>query len=234
MNPRELLPDYVLGLLSLEEKVLVEKYLADSSTARAELQALQQTFIKLSENAPSALPKTSYQDLQRRLRTAKQTPTKPTPPIKTTKPLWHKELREWRNYAIAASLALAVLGWSWSWNTQQEAKRIATENETLNEWLAYGDLTMSPLKDEGNNAIGTVLVSPRNYALFILNTPPPAGKSYQAWGRVNGTVTSLAVAENRLIPVNCKGFERIGVSLEPAGGSPQPTQPLGGIPLEYR
>jgi hypothetical protein len=90
---------------------------------------------------------------------------------------------------------------------------------------------MASLRDANDNAIGTVLISPRDYALFVLNTPPPAGKSYQAWGRVNGTVTSLAITEDRLIPVRSEGFERIGVSLEPLGGSPQPTQPLGGIPL---
>jgi anti-sigma-K factor RskA len=232
MNPRELLPDYVLGLLSPEETLAVEKYLEGSSSARAELQALQKTLIKLSENAPMATPQISFQDIQRRLAIAKQTESKTQPvPVKPNKPFWYKELHDWHNYAVAGSLALAILGLSWGWNARQEAKRIEAENDTLNEWLAYGDLSMVGLRDQADNPIGTVLVSPRDYALFILNTPPPAGKSYQAWGRANGTITSLAITENRLIAVKSEGFERIGVSLEPLGGSPQPTQPLGGIPL---
>jgi anti-sigma-K factor RskA len=232
MNPRDLLPDYVLGLLSPEEALIVEKYLADSSTAREELKQLQQTFTQLSENVRGERPQTSFQDVQRRLAAVKQT-TRPVQ-LETTKPRWYKELREWRNYAVAASLLLAVIGFSWGWTVRQNARRVNAENAVLNEWLAYGDLTMVSLKDQTDNPIGTVLVSPREYALFVLNTPPPAGKSYQAWGRDNGTITSLAIAENRLIAVNCKGFERIGVSLEPSGGSPQPTQPLGSIPLNYK
>jgi anti-sigma-K factor RskA len=231
MNPRDLLPDYVLGLLSTEETALVEKYLEGSSTARAELQALQKTFIKLSESVPSVTPQTSFQDIQRRLVAAKQHAEPRRVPANSSKPFWYKELREWRNYALAASLILAVIGWNRSWNMQQEASRVAEENYTLNEWLAYGDLSMTKLNNENNEQIGTVLISPRDYALFVLDTPPPAGKSYQVWGRANGSVTSLAISEERLIAVNCEDLERIGVSLEPLGGSPQPTQPLGGIPL---
>lgn len=235
MNPRELLPDYVLGLLSPEEASAVEKYLEGSSSARAELESLQKTFVKLSESTPVATPSTSLQDIQRRLTNVKPSHQQPTPvniaPLKTTQPWWYKELRDWHNYALAASLVLAVIGFSWGYNARQEASRIEAENTTLNEWLAYGDLRMTKLNNESNQQIGTVLVSPRDYALFILDTPPPTGKSYQAWGRVNDTITSLAITEKRLIPIQTDGFERVGVSLEPLGGSPQPTNPLGGIPL---
>jgi anti-sigma-K factor RskA len=232
MNERDLLPDYVLGLLSPEEKQNVEKLLQDSSTARADLKALQQTFIQLSESVPAARPHTTFQNIQRRLVTT-QLPelTLQAVPVKPAKPFWYKELREWRNYALAASLVLAVIGWSWGLNTRQEAKQTKAEAETINHWLAYGDLSMASLRDESDTPIGTVLVSPRDYALFILDAPPPAGKSYQAWGRVNDTVTSLAVAQTRLLEVNCKGFEGVEVSLEPLGGSSQPTQPLSNIPL---
>ncbi len=230
MKERELLPDYVLGLLSTEERQVVEKYLEGSSTAREELRQLQQTFIRLSENAPRATPQTSLQDIQRHLQTAKQQ-TRPISPPNIVRPWWHKELREWRNYAIAASLALAAIGFRWSWNTHQETERTVTENYTLNEWLAYGDLSMKKLTDESSQQIGTVLISPRNYALFVLNTLPPKGKCYQAWGRSNGTTTLLATSEERLIPVKSEGFENIGVSLEPLGGSPQPTQDLVNISL---
>ncbi len=229
MNPRELLPDYVLGLLSPAEKQAVENYLESSSTARSELEALQKTFIKLSESTPPATPQTSFQDLQRRLENAKPSHHQP---VKAEKSFWYKELRDWHNYALAASLALAAIGFSWGYNARQEAQRIEGENTTLNEWLAYGDLRMTKLNNENSEQIGTVLISPRDYALFVLDTPPPAGKSYQAWGRVNDTVTSLAISEERLIPIKTDGFERVGVSLEPLGGSPQPTEPLGGIALE--
>jgi anti-sigma-K factor RskA len=227
MNPRELLPDYVLGLLSPEETLLVEKYLEGSSTARAELKTLQQTFVRLSENAARELPQTTLADVQRKLATAKHQTLSEKTFSKPPATFRH----DWRNYALAASLLLAATGVFWGFTARQQTILLQSENETIGHWLAYGDLSMVSLKDENDTAIGTVLVSPRDYALFILNTPPPAGKNYQVWGRVKDTVTSLAVSKDRLLEVNCKGFERVGVSLEPAGGSPQPTKPLGGILL---
>jgi anti-sigma-K factor RskA len=229
----EKLTDYVLGLLSEEEKRDFESHLATSAEDRQELARLQKVLVTMAEAVPSQIPRTTFATIQAKLSTPVSSPASETKHVSPTKqPM--KPSSWFYPLALAASLLLAMGSLWWGFSLRQEAQRIKTENDTLNEWLAYGDLTMVSLKDEGDNPIGTVLVSPRKYALFILNTPPPAGKSYQAWGRVNDTVTSLAVAESRLIAVNCEGFERIGVSLEPPGGSPQPTQPLGGIPLEYR
>ncbi len=225
----EKLTDYVLGLLSDEEKRDLERHLANNESDRAELARLQQVMVTLVEAVPRETPRTTLAALQAKLSTS--TPIPEDKPVIRPAPPALKPSSWFYPLALAASLVLAAGSLWWGVSSSQEARRIQTENDTLNEWLAYGDLTMVSLKDAGDNAIGTVLVSPRDYALFILNTPPPAGKSYQAWGRANETVTSLAITENRLIPVKSEGFERIGVSLEPLGGSPQPTEPLGGIPL---
>jgi Anti-sigma-K factor rskA len=230
----EKLTDYVLDLLSEEEKRDFESHLATSAEDRQELARLQKVLVTMAEAIPSQTPRTTFATIQAKLSTPVSSPNSSEPkrirPIKQpVKPSsWFYPL------ALAASLLLAIGSLWWGFSSRQETVRVKAENAIIDEWLSYGDIKIVSLADANNNPLGTVLVSPRAYALFILDTPPPAGKTYQAWGRVNDTITSLAVADSRLIQVNCEGFERIGVSLEPPGGSPQPTQPLGGIPLNYQ
>jgi anti-sigma-K factor RskA len=228
----EKLTDYVLGLLSEEEKRDLEHHLATNAEDRQELARLQKVIVTLTEAVPSQLPRTTFATIQAKLSTSASSPT-PSEPKSVNPTKQPAKFSSWfYPLALAASLLLAIGSLWWGFSLRQAAQRIKTENDTLNEWLAYGDLMMTSLKDEGNNTVGTVLVSPRDYALFVLNTPPPTGKIYQAWGTVDNAITSLAVADSKLIAVNCEGFERIGVSLEPPGGSPQPTQPLSEIALE--
>jgi hypothetical protein len=226
----EKLTDYVLGLLSEEEVRDFEHHLATSAEARQELARLQKVLVTMVEAVPSQTPRTSFATIQAKLSAASSSPSSESkhisPTKQTAKPsTWFYPL------ALAASLLLALGSLWWGFSSRQEAMRVNAENEKITHWLSYGDIEIVPLADANNNPLGSVFVSPRDYALFILDNPPPAGKNYQAWGRANDTITSLAVSDGRLLEVNCEGFERIGVSLEPPGGSPQPTQPLGGIPL---
>jgi anti-sigma-K factor RskA len=238
MNPRELLPDYVLGLLSPEETKVVEAYLLDSSVARAELATLQETFVKLTESVPSETPKTSWKDVQRRLAAGNQAEMKRTTTKQTrTRPVWHKQLREWRNYALAASLALAIIGFSWGLSLQRQLTQTRTEQNKLSYWLNHDDartMTLKPISGTAmSEGIGLVLLLPDGRCLFILKNAPPPDKSYQAWGQDSkaeqdkGQPISLGVSNGRLIEVSYTGYDTIGVSLEPKGGSPAPTQPLG-------
>jgi anti-sigma-K factor RskA len=225
----EKLVDYVLGLLSEEEVRDLEHYLSTNAEARQELARLQKVLVTMAEAVPSQLPRTSFATIQAKL----TSPVSSPPNVKHVRPTKQNAKPSTWFYplALAASLLVAIGSLWWGFSSRQEARRIEAENEKITHWLSYGDISIVPLADANNNPLGTVFVSPRDYALFILDTPPPAGKNYQAWGRANDTVTSLAVSDGRLLEVNCEGFQRIGVSLEPPGGSPQPTQPLGGIPL---
>jgi anti-sigma-K factor RskA len=227
----EKLTDYVLGLLSEEEKRDFESHLATSAEARQELVRLQKVLVTMAEAVPSRTPRTTFATIQAKLSAPTSSPPSETNYVAPTKK--PAKFSSWfYPLALAASLLVAIGSLWWGFSSRQEAQRIEAENEKITHWLSYGDIKIVALADANNNPLGSVFVSPRDYALFILDNPPPAGKTYQAWGRVNDTITSLAVADSRLIEVNCEGFERIGVSLEPPGGSPQPTEPLGGIALE--
>jgi hypothetical protein len=225
----EKLTDYVLGLLSEEEVRDLEQHLSTNAEARQELVRLQKVLVTMIEAIPNQTPRTSFATIQAKLTSPSLRPSE----IKQVSPI--KQPAKPSNWlyplALAASLLVTIGSLWWGFSSRQTALHIEAENEKITHWLSYGDIGIVPLADANNNPLGTVFVSPRDYALFILDTPPPAGKNYQAWGQASDIITSLAVSDGRLLEVNCEGFERIGVSLEPSGGSPQPTQPLAGIPL---
>ena len=58
------------------------------------------------------------------------------------------------------------------------------------------------------------------------------GQVYQAWGRRasgprTGVPTSLGLTGGTMLEVSWRGYDSVGVSTEPTGGSPAPTHPLG-------
>jgi anti-sigma-K factor RskA len=231
MNPREMLPDYVLGLLSAQERLEVEQYLAGSSVARAELASLQQTLVKLSEALPEQVSQSTWQDVQQRL----QRPAGSYKPLTRAvkQPWWQNQAREWRNYALAASLMLAVIGFGWALNLQKQLAQSKAEQNKITYWLGHDNirtLTLTPVSQNVTDNYGTILLLEDGRCLFMLKNPPPIGKSYQVWGQLDGQSTSLAVSQNRLIDVKYTDYETVGVSLEPLGGSPMPTQPLSRVP----
>jgi hypothetical protein len=79
--------------------------------------------------------------------------------------------------------------------------------------------------------LGRVLLLPDGRTLFVLREPPAAGRAYQAWGHTGDGLASLVVSERPVFEVPGRGFEALYLSLEPRGGSPQPTTPLGRLDL---
>ena len=150
MNLHDLLPDYVLGLLSESERLEVEKYLASSGAARAELNRLQKTLVQLSEAVPAQTPQSSFEDIQKRLKQPALEPSKPRYSG------WNKQLREWRNYALTASVALAIIGFSWALQLQKQLGQTQADQRKVNYWLAHDN-------------VKTVMLSPVDYNSDIKN-----------------------------------------------------------------
>ena len=66
-------------------------------------------------------------------------------------------------------------------------------------------------------------------ALIVPLSDAPNGNTYQAWGRSKGTPYPLGLTHGKPLVVQYAGFERVGLSLEPPGGSEKPTHPLGSV-----
>jgi anti-sigma-K factor RskA len=208
---RELLPDYALGLLEGEERRLVEGQLEADPALRRELAALEAALYRLPETLPPVLPPPGgFAKVQRR----------------TSSPrLWG------RIVAAAAVLALLGLG-SFSFNLYAQNRVLAQEQAKVASWLADPKAEWKLIKDAQGQAFGTMLWLPDGRCLMVLSEPPPPGKVYQAWGRRSEeTPVSLGTFGGRVFETHYKEFQFVGVSLEPPGGSPQPTHPLGRVPV---
>ncbi len=129
---------------------------------------------------------------------------------------------------------------------QSDVDRLQTTNETLWAELAARDETLAQYRQPGAvtvaigdatgehpAAVGTLTLIPDGGAtLTVANLPPPpADSTYQAWLIVGGAPISAgtfavdATGQGRhLIADAAPGsLEAVGVSLEPSGGSEQPT-----------
>lgn len=211
-HPTDRLADYALGELTPEEARMLEIHLGTCETCRAELRRLNDTLVQLTERLPEAEPaEVSWQAVAARLPSSRSAPRRPA----------------WQPFALAASLLLGLAGLWWGVNEGREAANLRAEQAVVTRWLAQSDVHTLALPEVGGESFGSLLMLPDGRALVVLREAPPAGSSYQAWGHRDGEVAPMAVSSDKVFEVNYSGFEAVGVSLEPEGGSQQPTQPLG-------
>ena len=210
-HPTELLPDYLSGDLSPQERRDLERHLETCETCRRELQGLERTLVTLIDQLPPMpVPSGSWQAIERRIGSGQRR--------------WR-----WEPFAVAAGLILAAVSGVWGLSEQRTARQLRAEQRKVAGWLSRPDMRALPI-DGGGERIGGVLLLGDGRALFVLDEYPPRGRAYQAWGRRDDEVVPLETTQRRILEVRYQDFERIGVSLEPPGGSSTPTEPLGTVP----
>lgn len=212
------LPDYLSGDLAPEEGREVEMHLTTCAACRSELRRLNDTLVTMVEGLPrrDASSDGSWDNVKARIR---------------KRDVRHHPRWSWEPLAVAASLLIAVTSASWGFTQRQDLRQVQSEQQVVARWLAQPDVRASALPAQGNEPLGSVLVLPDGRALFVLAQPLLASETYQAWGHREGEQVSLGVFEADVFEVSYSGFEAVGVSLEPEGGSAQPTHPLGRIDL---
>jgi anti-sigma-K factor RskA len=233
----ELLPAYALGCLDEDELIFVSEHLAGCPLCQAELQTYQLTVDQLALTVPAVAPPP---DLKRRLMARIQTPGSTTPaPARAS---WWGTKRNWRptpGWGLAGLLLILVLVASnvllW-----QRLNRLAVA-------IGPGGMRAIPLSSTGlvPQATGFIVISPdgRNGAVIVAGLPPlEPERQYQLWlirdeERTNGAVFSVdqdGYGGARIsAPELLFAYSAVGITIEPAGGSPGPTgdKVLGG-PLD--
>jgi len=227
------LPAYVLDALTDDEMNRVANHLAECSTCQVELARMQQVAdelpLALAQSTPPPEVKVRLLRAIHTRRVNLSTPNQPTS-------LWQRleGLLRMRLPALGlALLVVMVLGNILLWrqlnlaNQQTSAPmRVYALANTQNSPGAVGTLVMDP-----NGKYGTLVVD-------NLATLDP-GKQYQVWlikgaERASGGVFSVnpdGYASLELLASLPLGqYDSVGITIEPAGGSPGPTGPkvLGG------
>lgn len=233
-----ILEQYVLGQLSQEERLVVEQNAALYPDIREEINQIElalEHFAQLSGKTP---PPGTLEGILSKIPT--DTPVAPVA-IRS----------QWMLPALAAALLLSLAGTLYLfWQNRQlytdlnNAQTAQLQCDSLNNEYSVLQGELRFLKDVETRPIvmnGTP-VAPEAIAAVYFNTGsqraylgglqlplPPAGKQYQLWAIVEGQPVSMGVfdlpaREGQFIEVpfiaNAQAF---AISLEDAGGQPQPT-----------
>ncbi|ULH17854.1 anti-sigma factor (plasmid) [Deinococcus sp. KNUC1210] len=222
-HPTELLPDSVLGTLDPAQQGRVDTHLLSCAVCRAEVARLQDALFSLADDLPDTpAPEGSWEKIQARrsAASAQKSFTQAPPPSAPSKrlPVW----------PLAAAIALIVaLG---GYLRLSPAQPVMTAQNSVQSWQ-HGARRLT-LASKAGEPYGFMYVRPDGRALLVLNKKAAPGQVYQAWGRQAsgpraGVPISLGLTDGTVLEVSWRGYDSVGVSVEPTGGSPAPTHPLG-------
>jgi hypothetical protein len=213
----ELLPEYFTDQLEAAQRAAVEAHLQTCAACQAEARELQDTLYGLARSVPPVVPSAKvWQAIQSQI----QPPVAPPVPA--------PRIPVWRMFAV---FGLIMLGWmGYLFYMYRSSSSEATRIE---RWQAQPQVKSLELKSYQGQVVGTLMWMPDGRCLFVIHKPPPAGQVYQAWGRKEGQLVSLGTFVGRTLEYECegKGFARLGVTVEAAGGSAKPTTWLGSVPF---
>ncbi|MFD5135390.1 anti-sigma factor domain-containing protein [Streptomyces sp. NPDC058378] len=227
---------YALHALPEDERLAFERHLGACEACAQEVRELSATAARLGLAVSVAPPPALRERVLRDITTVRQeAPASGRSARAGGSP---GRAGRWSTYALAACVAAAAaFGGVAVWQNQvaqdarQEAARAAQHNEQVARVLTAPDAATSAA-DLGNGARGTVVVSQSvNRAVFLASdmARPPGGKVYQLWFDDAGTMRSAGLMDPSatddavLLDGPVDRASGMGITVEPAGGSEQPT-----------
>jgi anti-sigma-K factor RskA len=254
--PHEMLDDvavYALGVLPLAEARRVREHLATCARCAQEYARLKPAAALVGLSAETAgdareCPSTLLKPrIMAKVRSAKPRGSVAPPPAS-------RRLSVWPAYLVAAAcIAIAIISSMWNValtgqlkQVQQELARASQRSDSLARTLADERSTMSDLLGSDAKRYvqsnGEVVTRGSRAYIAMHDLPqPPRGKVYQAWTLPKGSskmVPSLTFVPDAhgvaviALPPDARTTAVVAVSVEPEGGSKQPTtKPILVVPL---
>ncbi|MFF3290052.1 anti-sigma factor domain-containing protein [Streptomyces sp. NPDC003023] len=226
---------YVLHALSSEEQTAFERHLPGCPSCAQEVRELAATAGKLAAAVSVTPPPALKQRVMARIPAERQEPPQVARQIRRGGP---RPGRALSRFALAASVAAAAAFGGvavWQHQEAQDARDTAQRSERQAEELASVIAAPDAKVTSGRlpeGATATVIVSrSRDKAAFLASgmPRPPEGKVYQLWFadgdvmRSAGLMDPSDTTEALLMEGPVDGASGMGITVEPAGGSAQPT-----------
>ncbi|MEV6397450.1 anti-sigma factor [Streptomyces sp. NPDC051907] len=232
---------YALNALSDKERRAFEKHLAGCEECRREVAELQGAAARLGQTVVVTPPPGLKDRVLHRVANTRQE-RRPlargrTPPSGR----WNPRL------VLAASVAaVAALGAVAAWQSEEadtawsDARQVEAHQADVADVLAAPDAELRTQPLVGGGAATVAVSHSQDAAVFIASglPPLPSGQVYELWFgkdgdlRPAGLLTGDDAQQIRLLDGPVAGATAVGVTVEPAGGSPAPTSPpLGMIRL---
>jgi anti-sigma-K factor RskA len=219
---------YAVDAVDDIERASFERHLASCATCRAEVASLRETSALLADAAtttpPPALRDAVLRDITR---------VRPLPPVTAGGPV-HR--RRWFP-ALVAAVVLALVGVGgavWQPWRDDTSTTLTAADQVLQDPAAETYTQELP-----NGATATIVRSAKEHRAVIVTEdmpPAPDGKVYQLWLQTPAedmvpAGLMPAGGSTALLEGDADDAIGVGVSLEPAGGSEQPTEVVGLIDL---
>jgi len=239
---KELLSAYALGALDVDERTAVEAGLAQFPELRADLAKYGTVAHGLGAGVPLRMPPPTLKgailsQAQPQLQRQRQT--------QLTLTWWEKLLNLLSESSLLPRAAFAVLALVGGVVVAQLVRALPAGLEQIAQQQRAGAILANTGSTENVHLDGTTEVpdawavirfarGERQAAMRVGHLPPlPTTQSYQLWlvnaegKRWSGAVFNTAQTGAQLVLVNCPQpmdeIVRFGVSIEPAGGSPNPS-----------
>ncbi|MFE9014258.1 anti-sigma factor [Streptomyces cyaneofuscatus] len=226
---------YALHALPEDERHEFERHLSDCEACTQEVRELSATAARLGLAAAESPPRELRERVLREITTVRQEIPSHGRRGRTVST---GRTGRWSSYALAACIAAAAaFGGVAVWQNQeaqdarQEANQATQRSEQLAQVLSAPDAKTSSGELTGG-ARGTVVVSQQqNRAVFLASgmERPPSGKVYQIWFNDEGTMRSAGLMDPSasddavLLDGPVDRATGMGITVEPAGGSAEPT-----------
>ncbi|MFB7176253.1 anti-sigma factor [Streptomyces sp. NPDC056257] len=224
---------YALNALDTDEREEFAAHLPACETCRQDAADFEATAARLAAAAAHTPPASMKQRTMASVDGVRQLP--PRVPTASPRSFRGTLRRKAVPLALAASLAAAasfagLAAWQNQQNRQLEQRARQSEQrlDTVGSVLAAPDARTVHGR-AGNGALTTVVASDRqNKAVFTATgLPAPAtGRTYQLWLDHDGTMRPAGFIRQDgtvLLDGDAADARAVGLTLEPAGGSPQPT-----------
>ncbi|MFD3700057.1 anti-sigma factor domain-containing protein [Streptomyces sp. NPDC058646] len=224
---------YALGALEPADRQAFTDHLQQCEACRQETAEFEATAARMAAAAAQAPPVSMKQHTMAAIDEVRQLP----PRVPAVTPLAFRSVlrRKAGLLAVAASVAVAATFAglaAWQNQERQELEQRARQAEhrldDVSTVLAAPDARTAHGKTR-NGAFTTVVASEQqNKAVFTVTglPAPDPGKTYQLWLAHEGTMSPAGLVHQNgtvLVDGDLTGASALGLTLEPTGGSPQPT-----------
>jgi anti-sigma-K factor RskA len=211
---RDVLLEYVMGGLTPEREKEVAAYLRQNPEDAAWVRDMFETVANVAlDQEPVSVPASAESDLLKRIRQESEAKARPAASIP-------KRRNFWVQLGIGLALGVALFFIVQRFLPQPPL----TVTQRLEQTCQETGVICEPLLDANNVEIGTLAKRPDNTLFVVFNAPPPSGQVYQGW-EISGEIVSLGTYEGQVLEITepLATGSTFGVTLEPPGGSPQPT-----------
>ncbi|MET9323407.1 anti-sigma factor [Streptomyces sp. NPDC003038] len=224
---------YALGALTGEEHHAFSAHLRHCEACLQEVRDFEATAARLAAAASLPAPAPMRQAVLRHIDTVRQAPprTQPPAPARLTTVL----TRRTGALVVAASIAAAAaFGGLAAWQYQQaeqartQVQRTNQQAQDLAAVMAAPDARTVHGRTTTGATTAVITSALRDKAVFVSSglPTPPAGKTYQLWFDDRGTMRPAGLLHSDgavMLQGHPDSARAVGLTLEPAGGSPQPT-----------